>query len=455
MTQKSTSYDRYQADFAALQDRVPELRRGWAGDLRRKAMSRFTQTGFPTELRGNEEWRFSNVGPIARKTFEYPFEGGDGENGESGVTAGDLRRLAPWDEAWTTMVFLNGRYSPSLSTAPGPSNGAGVRSLAEAMAVDGTAIEANLGRYADVDTDDGFASVNTAFFHDGAFVHVDGDQQHAPALHLMFVTTESERQTVTYPRALVIVGANSKLTLVESYVSPAEGAYFTDAVTEIVAGDGSEIEHYRYMQESPRAYHIGITRVHQQRDSTFSSMCFATGAALARNDLEVALDAPGASCDLNGLYLTAGSEHIDNHINIDHVRPHTTSAQYYKGILSGKSKAVFSGRVLIRKDAQKTAARQSDKNLLLSRGARINTKPSLEIFADDVQAAHGATAGAVADEALFYMRSRGLDEETATKFLIQGFAAEILDKVNLEPFSRHLEGVIARALPKLLEGMPA
>ena len=449
MTRKQGPYDRYKSDFAAFQDRAAASGPDWVGELRRRGMSRFVETGFPTAVRGNEEWRFSNVGPIARKTFEYPFQRAEGP-----VAADGLARLAPSEESWATLGFVDGRHSASLSKASGPSSGGRLSSLADAIAVDGAAIEANLGRHADVEADDGFASVNTAFFHDGAFVHVDADQGQLPVVHVIFVTAESERQIVTYPRTLVVVGANSKLTLVESYVGPSESVYFTDAVTEIVAGEGAEIEHYRYMRESPKAYHIGITRVRQERDSSVSSTSFATGAALARNDLQVSLDAPGAACSLNGLYLTAGSEHIDNHINIDHVKPHTSSAQYFKGILSGKSRAVFSGRVLIRKDAQKTAAQQSDKNLLLSRGARINTKPSLEIFADDVQATHGATAGAVADEALFYMRSRGLDTETATKLLIQGFAAEILDMVSLQPFNRHLESVITATLPRLLEGMP-
>ena len=239
-----------------------------------------------------------------------------------------------------------------------------------------------------------------------------------------------DEPTATYPRTLILVGRHSKLTVVESYVGLSQRPYFTDSVAEIVVDEGGSLEHYRYLNESPEAYHIGTTRVRLGKDSQFRSTSFARGAALARNDLQVVLDAPGGSCDLNGLYLTSGRQHIDNHIDIDHAKPHTSSEQYFKGVLADRSQAVFSGRVLVRPDAQKTYARQRDKNLLLSKGARVNTKPSLEIFADDVQCFHGATAGAVADEALFYMRSRGIDEDTARALLVHGFASEIIERVS-------------------------
>jgi Fe-S cluster assembly protein SufD len=199
--------------------------------------------------------------------------------------------------------------------------------------------------------------------------------------------------------------------------------------------------------ESPSAFHIGATRVTLERDSSYNFTSMARGARIARNDLSVLLDAPGSSCNLKGLYFTSGSQHIDNHIDIDHAKPHSSSDQYFKGILADRSRAVFSGRVLVRKDAQKTYARQSDKNLLLSEGARINTKPSLEIYADDVQCFHGATAGSVPQDALFYMRSRGLDDETARALLVYGFASEIIDRVRLEPLRRHLERMFSAGAP--------
>jgi Fe-S cluster assembly protein SufD len=236
---------------------------------------------------------------------------------------------------------------------------------------------------------------------------------------------------------LVLVGRNSRLTLVDSYVGPPDRRYFTNAVVEISVSEGAEIEHYRYIGESPKAFHIGATRTRLDAGASYTCTSVATGARIARNDLNVLMDAPGGSCVLRGLYATSASQHIDNHIDIDHAKPSCTSDQYFKGILDGRSKAVFSGRVLVRKDAQKSVAHQSDKNLILSEGARINTKPSLEIYADDIQATHGATAGAVADDALFYMRSRGIDEDTARRLLVSGFAAEILDTIPLDALRDH------------------
>ena len=436
MTQAPTKYDRYRADFSAFQESLGANGPAWVGEVRRSGIEHFDSLGFPTLVQGNEKWKYTNVGPIARSTFEYPFEA----NVDS-VSAALVKGLASWDQSWLRLVFVDGSYAPGLSAASS-SNGVQVGNLADVLARDGRLMKEHLGRHALVE-DDGFTAINTAFLRDGAFVHVAKGRSLESALHLVYLTTDRPEPIVTYPRTLILAGSNSRLTVVESYVSPSEAAYFTDAVTEIALGEGAQVEHYRYLRESPKAFHIGTTRVRLGRDSTFSSTSFATGARLARNDLNVLLDEPGSSCFLNGLYVTSGTAHLDNHINVDHGKPHCTSDQYFKGILADRSRAVFSGRVLVRKGAQKTYAKQSDKNLLLSEGARINTKPSLEIFADDVQAFHGATAGTVAHDALFYMRSRGLDEETARALLIHGFASEIIDKVRLEPLREHLHAIFA------------
>ena len=236
-----------------------------------------------------------------------------------------------------------------------------------------------------------------------------------------------------------MAGRSSKLTIVESYVGLTDSPYFTNSVVEIAGGEGSQIEHYRLLMEGAEAFHIGTTRVNLGRDAGFSSTSIARGARLARNDLNVTLDAPGSDCTVRGLYLTSGSQHIDNHIDVDHATPHTSSEQYFKGVLTDRSKAVFSGRVLIRKDAQKSIASQRDLNLMLSHAARVNTKPSMEIYADDVKAVHGATAGAVAEDALFYMRSRGIDYQTAMSLLVHGFASEIIDTIQLAPLRDFVE----------------
>jgi Fe-S cluster assembly protein SufD len=403
-------------------------------------LTRFSELGFPTARRGNEKWKYTNVGPIADAAFGYPFDAA------SRVKPADVRRVAPWHDGWASIVFVNGRYSPALSTTPSALNGSRVTNLAEALRADGNVIEKHLARHATFE-DDGFAALNTAFLQDGAFVHLRDGQSLPSPLHLIFVTAGDAEPTASYPRALIVAGANSRLTVIESYVSLSPARYFTDAVTEIVLADGAQVEHYRLLLERADAFHVGTGRVYQGRDSTFSSTTFARGAAIGRNDFRVLLDGPGSSCFLKGLYVTSGTQHIDNYINIDHAKPHTTSRLHYRGILDGASRAVFGGIVLVRPGAVKADSHQEDKNLILSEGAEVDSKPSLEIYADDVKCGHGATAGTVADDAIFYMRSRGLDPETATAFLIKGFASEIIDAVRLRPLRSYLGRLVWRALP--------
>ena len=424
MATGTNSYERYLADFeaAARQNGGP----AWLEGLRRQAIESFGQVGFPTQTRGNERWRYTNVGPLARSTFSYSQ---DVDSGSASLE--QVKSLAPWDDEWTTLVFVDGIYAPALSRG----EGATARSIANTVASDGAVVGEHLGRYASIQ--DGFIAVNTAFTYDGAVVEAPDDTVIDRPVHLVFVSSGASPDRVSYPRILVLAGRNSRLTLVDSYVGAPDGRYFTNAVVEVAASEGAEVEHYRYIGESPKAFHIGATRARLDAGASYTCTSVARGARIARNDLSVLMDAPGASCVLRGLYATSGSQHIDNHIDIDHAKPSCTSDQYFKGILDGRSRAVFSGRVLVRKDAQKTEAHQSDKNLILSEGARINTKPSLEIYADDIKASHGATAGAVADDALFYMRSRGIDEETARRLLVSGFAAEILDTIPLDALRDH------------------
>lgn len=425
-------YDKYIADHARFAASPGVNGPAWLGKLRTSGLAAFKQVGFPTATRGNEQWKYTNVGPIARTAFELP-----SAQAAEAVSLARIKSVAPWDDAWTRLVFVDGFYSASHSSISADDS-AQVSNIPEVLSVDGVQVERHLGRYASLE-EDGFAAVNTAFAGDGAFIDIPDDSATTAPVHLVFVSTGGPTATVSHPRVLVLVGRNSKLTLVESYVGLSDGPYFTNTVAEIVGAEGSEIEHYRYLAESEAAFHIGTTSVALERDASFLSTSLARGARIARNGLSVLLDGPGSSCVLKGLYATSGTQHIDNHIDVDHKTPHGSSDQLYKGVLDGTSRAVFSGRVLVRKDAQKTFARQADKNLLLSDGARINTKPSLEIYADDVQCTHGATAGAIADEALFYMASRGLDEVAARRLLVAGFANEIIDGVSLSPLRRLMQ----------------
>ena len=397
--------------------------------------------GFPTARRGNEKWKYTNVAPIAKTLFTYS----TGLNPDVEFGAADLRRVAPWEEDWASLVFVDGRFSEALSSAS-DTGAIQVSNLAQAVQSDGRVVEQHLAKHACFQ-DDGFTALNTAFLSDGAFVHVPDGCTTSPVVHLIFVTTNPDQPSVCYPRTLVVLGRDTSLTLVETYTSRSESQYFTNAVTEIDVGEGSKLDHYRLLLENAQAFHVGTTRVCQDRDSSFASTSFATGSALARNDLEVLLQAPGSSCTLNGLYLTSDKQHIDNLINIDHAKPNTTSRLYFKGILDGKSKAVFGGQVLVRKDAQKANAQQTDKNLLLSNQAEVDSKPSLLIYADDVKCGHGATAGHIDEDSLFYLRSRGLDQQTASRLLIHAFALEIIETVKLEALRSYLDQLFSKAIP--------
>ncbi len=444
MPQAPTVHDQYQADFRAL-EAGPAGQPEWLARTRREAFARFQQLGFPTARRGNEPWKYTNVAPIAQAAFRYPPEPAEAVDGDL------LRRLVPRREEWHTLVFVNGCYSPTLSDAPAVLGGATATSLAAALAAGDSVVQRHLARYAAF-PDEAFTALNTAFLQDGAFVYVPRGVTLARPLHLVFLATE---ETVSYPRTLIVAGAESGLSLIESYVSAPGSRHFTDAVTEIVLDEGSQLDHYRLLLESTDSFHVGVSRVHQGRDSTLTTTCFQKGAGLAREDFRVLLDAPGSSAYLRGLYITGGSQHLDNSINIDHAKPHTTSRLYYKGILDGRSKAVFGGTVFVRPGAVKADAYQEDKNLVLSAEAEVDSKPSLEIYADDVKCGHGATAGAVAEDALFYMQSRGLDLDTATMLLIKGFTSGVLDEVRLPPLRRYLERLALRGLAGARLGLAA
>jgi len=446
MTQAPATYDRYLADFEAHSAELA-AQPSWLRELRHQAISHFREVGLPTARKGNEPWKYTNIAPIAGTDYMY------GVAPLREPTVEELSVTAPWCTVWHETVFVNGRYSAGLSESHAthePREGLGgavVGSLATAFGTHGDLIREHLGKYAHLDYD-GFAALNTAFLTDGAFVYVPDGAEVATHLHIVYATTAGE-QLVSYPRTLIIAGKQSKLTVVESYVSLAGGGYFTNAVTEIALDEGANIEHYRVLLDRD-AYNVGVTRVRQDRDSRFTSTTFETGAALTRNDFSVLLDGPGAECRMRGLYVTAGSQHVDNYLTIDHAQPHCTSRLYYKGILDEKSKAVFGGTVFVRPGAIKTNAHQEDKNLVLSHEAEVDSKPALEIYADDVLCGHGATAGALAEDALFYMQSRGIDEAMANQLLIRGFASEVLDGV-MEPLREYLEKQTSAALPRFRE----
>ena len=433
-TQTLTPNTRYSDEFIGQPAGAPH----WLWELRSKGFDNFSRLGFPTARKGNEAWKYTNVAPIARTVFSLPqfYELPSKER---------LRTAVPWSEDWNTLVFVNGNYKQELSAIHEP-DALMLDSLFHAGVRGDETLAESLGGLASVE-DDAFAALNTAFLDEGAVVRVpSGARMERPA-HLVFLSTEDEDRFVTHPRVLVIADRDAEATIIESYVGVGENPYFTNAVAEIVVGEGAKVEHYRLMDESEQSYHVGVARVHQKDGSSFSSRAFYKGVGLGRHDLYVHIG-DGCETDLSGLYITSGSQHMDNFINIDHAQPNSTSRLYYKGILSGRSRAVFGGTVFVREGADKTDAQQSDKNLLLSPDAEVDSKPALFIWADDVKCGHGATAGNVDEDTVFYMRSRGVDLETASRLLIFGFASEIVDTVAVPELHGYLERSFLEAIPK-------
>ena len=441
MTSAPAKYAHYFADFQSLVQGPGAGAPHWLQELRDTGWSRFNEIGFPTARRGNERWKYTNVGPIAKTEFSLA-------NGPT--SANGLKALAPSyrieGPSVFDLVFIDGRYSPDLSSPVAASNGITAVSLASIASDSEFDLEGQVGHYAPPN-DDGFAALNTAFLYDGAYIHVADGHSEKALVRISYITTDGADLKITHPRTMIVAGQNTDITVVESYSGPKDTVYFTNAVTEISVGAGAHIDHYRLLLEGEKAFHVGTNRVKQEKDSSFNSASFTLGTTLARNDLEVLFDGPGGFCSLNGLYLTADNQHIDNLISIDHAQPHCTSRLNYKGILDGRSRAVFGGTVTVRRDAQKSDAEQTDKNLILSKLAEADSKPSLLIYADDVKCSHGATAGHIDADTLFYLRSRGLDLDTASRMLVHAFASEIIDKVQLEPLREYLDTIFAAAIP--------
>lgn len=411
----------------------------WLASVRQDAYTRFSEAGFPTAR--DEEWRFTPVSPIVQGSFE-----------PAPAAAVEADRLTPFifgHPEWPRLVFVNGRYDAELSQLPEVEHGVRMGSLSEALSAD-PSLEEHLARHAPVN-ESAFTALNTAFLRDGAFLHVPACTVLSQPLNVLFVTTSEAASGVTHPRNLFIVEREARASIVESYVSVAEGSsYFTNAVTEVMCGANAWLEHTRIQRESEAAYHIGLTHVEQDGDSHYRNFTLAMGGALARHNLHVRLNAPNVEALMYGLYLTRGEQVVDNHTAIYHDHPNCRSWEVYKGVLQDRSRAVFNGKVFVTPEAQKTDAKQTNRNLLLSPGARVDTKPQLEIFADDVRCTHGATVGQLDQVAMFYAQSRGIGAAEARRLLTTAFAAEVVEEVELEPVRDELERLVHERLGALV-----
>jgi Fe-S cluster assembly protein SufD len=426
----------YLADFERLLGRLPDEPAAVRA-LRRSAIERFAALGFPT-LR-QEEWRLTNVAPIARGRFHRPAAADE--------ISADMASVAPYAfDAAARLVFVDGRFAPRLSDLGSLPSGVVAGSLAEALDRTPDLVVPWLGQYARFDQQP-FTALNTAFLSDGAFLLVPRGAVVDGVIHLLFLGSgDAGGATVSYPRNLLIAGEHSQVRIVETYAG--HGHYFTCPVTEMVAGPSSVIDHYKVQRESRDAFHMATFQIQGEAASAFSSHSISIGGAIVRNDVNAVLDGEGIDGTLNGLYLADDRQVVDNHMRVEHAKPHCSSHELYKGILDGKARSVFNGLIHVHPGAQKTDAKQSNRNLLLSREAVANSNPQLEIFADDVRCTHGSTVGQLDDDAVFYLRSRGIGEAAARSLLTYAFASDIVARIQVEPVRHDLEEFLFSRLPQ-------
>jgi Fe-S cluster assembly protein SufD len=426
--------DPYLEAFSRFEQEAPGKQPTWLFPIRKAGIARFAELGFPTLK--DEDWRFTNIAPIVQRPF-HPIH----DYSLDGLNLGVVRQFAFRDLDSYRLVFVNGHFSPELSEVNALPKGVRVASLAAELTENPAAVEKHLSRHTRTD-ENAFAALNTAFFHDGAFLQVPSGVTLEKPVHLLYITTASEPGATVHPRNLIIAGQGSGLTVIESYVSTVRAAYFTNALTEFVIGEGAHVEHCKLQDESPAAFHIATLHSFLGRSCNFLSHSIALGSKLSRNTIRTQLAGEGVECVLNGLYLTRDEQLADHHMVVEHAEPHCNSHEYFNGILDDRSRGVFHGRILVRPGAQKTDAKQTNKNLLLSDDATANTKPQLEIYADDVKCTHGATIGQLQKEAIFYLRARGIGEETARRMLIHSFAGEITDRIQCVPVRDELDQLV-------------
>ena len=407
----------------------------WFAPQRDAAQQMLRARGFPT-LR-DEDWKYTDVRAIASRRFQF---GAAAEVGANLIEAMSFAGAGAHE-----LMFKNGLFAPT-GTPPALPAGVVAMPLSQAQAQHAEVLSRHLAHYADINKH-GFLALNTALATDGALIWIADDAEINIPFSLLFASGAGLQATGTCPRNLIILGRNARATVIECYTGSDDGEYLTTAVTEVRLGAGARLEHYRLQQEGARAYHVGNLSVLQDQDSQLVSHAFALGAVLARNEIDVRLAAPGAQVTLNGLYVAGERQHMDNHTRIDHEQPHTTSAEHYRGVLTGRARAVFNGKVVVHKDAQKTDARQANANLLLSDDAEVDTKPELEIYADDVKCSHSATIGRLDDDMLFYLRTRAIPAAIARSLLIYAFADEVIQHIGFQPIRARLEQRVLGRLP--------
>ncbi len=400
--------------------------------IRKEAISEFSELNFPTLK--DEEWKYTNISPLLNHNF-VP------SKGEAKLSQKDISKFLFDNIKDNHLVFVNGFYSEELSNLDKITKGVVVKNLSSAMEENSEIVQKHFGKYA-VSKGQIFTSLSTAFTNDGAFIYVPDGKIVEEPIHIMFITDSTNKKVLSQPRNLFIAGRNSQVTIIEHYFSLDDSIYFTNSVTEFVADENAIIDHIKLQEESKNAFHIARMEVGQERSSNFTSHSISLGASIARNDFNSKFNDVGGECMMNGLFLTEDSQLFDTHTLIDHAKPHCNSHEHYKGILDDKSRGVFNGKVIVRQDAQKTNAFQENNNIILSNEALVNTKPQLEIFADDVKCSHGATIGQIDEEAMFYLNTRGIGKDAAKAMLIHAFASDVLTSIKVKEVREYLEVIL-------------
>jgi Fe-S cluster assembly protein SufD len=439
VTELVKSENSYQAAFRTVSQVSPTV--AWLEIVRASAMDRFEQLGFPTVR--DEDWKYTNLASVAKEDFIPAVRKTETTTVDSFIYP---------ETASAHLVVVNGFLRDDLSVKTGLERVIAVDLFsAAADARYNKTIRKYLARNAGYHNN-GLTALNTAFLQSGVFICIPKNVKLETPLQITFVTDAAAEVSASFPRVLVVAEENSSATLVESFASNGEGRYFTNAVAEIVLKDGAQLEHYRLQQESNKAFHVSTTSAELARASRYDTTSINLGAQLSRHDVSVVLDHEGAETAVDGLYMVGPDQHTDTHSVIDHKQPHCSSHQLYKGILDGNARAVFNGKIFVREGAQKTDALQTNKNLLLSDKARIDTKPQLEIYADDVKCAHGAAVGQIDPEELFYLETRGINPDLGRSLLTYGFAEEVIGKIKIESIRSQLDEIVLRQLHTTLEG---
>ena len=419
------------ADFKTAEGRMNGEAKSAVHLVRQQALERFDKLGFPT-IR-HEEWKYSNVKNLVNQAFEF--------NAVTNFSAKDLEEMSIPNLEGNILYFINGIYNTELSTIVSPDSELQILTFAEAAKAQPELVEQYFNKYSDYQ-DNAFTALNTAFAQNGVFVHVPDNKVVAQPVILRFISDARTLNVASQPRNLIVVGKRSEVQIAEAYRSFGDNASFTNAVTEFIVGEESNVHYYKIQNESDKSYHIGTTSVLQAGKSVFTANTVTANGGFVRNNLNIKIDGEYAEANMFGLYIPNGKQHIDNHTAVDHAKPNSNSNELYKGILKGKSTGVFNGKIFVRQDAQKTNAFQSCKNVLLSEDASMNTKPQLEIWADDVKCSHGTTTGQLNDDALFYMQARGISKDSARALLTLAFAQDVIDKFEIVAIKEYLQALI-------------